>query len=120
MLSAAYRLEEGSPHATACSGQASGLEWDYTTVGAMGIPATVSIVRVITKYDTVDVAASLVSTQVIGGREAIVVRPYAADGLAQTSKVIFPETFGKTAIQAFNLSEAELLNVAGAVVEATR
>jgi hypothetical protein len=66
------------------------------------------------------VAVSRVSTEVIGGRQAIVVRPATDDGLAQMSEVIFPEPFGKTDIDAFNLSAADLLAVAEAVAAASQ
>jgi len=115
-----FVLTEGSPHATACAGTPSGLGWDFTTEGAQGIPAAVSIARVTTKFTTADVPASQVSTQVIGGREGIVIKPTTADGLGQTSQVLFPESFGKTLIYASNLSEDQLLQVAEAVAEASR
>lgn len=119
-LAKEYAMEADSPHATACGGHPSGLQWDYTVDGAQGTVGTVSIVRVTTNYETANVAASRVSTQVVGGREAIVVRPRAADGLAEASKVIFPETFGMTVVQAFNVSETQLLEVANAVAEVTQ
>lgn len=109
-----------NPWALACGGSVSSRGWDYTTTGAQGIPATVSIVRIVTKYDTQDVAKSQVSTQIIGGREAIIVRPASSGGLAQRYLIYFPESFGHTSIQTFNLPEADALKVAEAAAEASR
>lgn len=109
-----------NPWALACGGQLYTRGWDYTTTGAEGIPATVAVIRSVLKYDTQDVAASRVSTQVIGGRQAVVISPLLPGGLAQKIGVYFPEPFGQTIIHSFNLSEAEVLKVAEAVAEATR
>lgn len=109
-----------NPWALACGGTLYSRGWDYTTAGAEGIPATVGVVRSFLKYDTQDVAASRVSTQVIGGRQAIVIRPLILGGLAERVLIYFPEPFGRTSIHTFNLSEAEALKVAEAVAEATR
>ena len=56
----------------------------------------VSVVRVTTRYDTQSVAKSHVSTQTIGGREAVVVSPASSSGLGQRYLIYFPESFGKT------------------------
>lgn len=109
-----------NPWALACGGSVSSHGWDYTITGAQGIPATVSIVRIVTKYDTQDVAKSQVSAQTIGGRGAVVVRPASSSGLAQRYLVYFPELFGMTSIQTFNLPEADALQVAEAVAGASR
>jgi hypothetical protein len=106
--------------ATACSGKVSGLGWQYTPSGANGIPANVSISRAVAKALVYDVAADRVSVQSIGGRDAIFIRPVTPDGLAQISYVVFPESFGVTEIQTFNLSEAGVLAVAEAVAEASK
>jgi len=113
-------VEGSNPWAHACSGRPRLLGWRYSTTGAEGIPANVTIVRSLIRYDTQDVATSQVSTRVIGGREAVVIRPASPDGLAQRVLVYFPEPFGTTSIHTFNLSEAEVLKVAEAVAEATR
>lgn len=114
-------VESGTnPWAEACGGKAYLIGWGYNVIGAEGIPATVSIVRSTLGYTTQDVAVSQVSTEVIGGREAVVIRPASPDGLAQRYLVHFPESFGSTSIHTFNLPEAEVLKVAVAVAEATR
>lgn len=119
-----YVLEPGYPQATACSGVPSGIEWVYSGSGAGGAPARVSVGRDVARLATpggeTGVARSRVSTSVISGRDAIVVRPATTDGLAQISAVIFPESFGKTSVDAFNLSEADLLTIARAVADAAR
>jgi hypothetical protein len=114
-----YRPED-LPSATACSGKPTGLGWTFTTPGANGIPAHVSISRAAGKELVYSVAADRVSVQNIDGRDAIVIRPEAADGLAQISYVVFPESFGVTEIQVFNLSETGLMAVASAVAEASK
>jgi hypothetical protein len=106
--------------ATACSGKVSGLGWQYTASGANGIPANVSISRAVAKALVYDVATDRVSVQSIGGRDAIFIRPVTPDGLAQISYVVFPESFGVSEIQTFNLSEAGVLAVAEAVAEASK
>ncbi len=108
------------PPATACSGKVTGLGWQYTVTGANGIPANVSISRAVAKALVYDVAADRVSVRNIGGRDAIFIRPITPDGLAQISYVVFPESFGVTEIQTFNLSEAGVLAVAEAVAEASK
>ena len=118
-LPSEYVAEE-SPSATACGGKVTGLGWTYTTSGTNGIPAHVSITRGVGKELVYDVAADRVSVQTIGGRDAIVIRPDTADALAQISYVVFPESFGVTEIQVFNLSETGLLAVASAVAEASK
>lgn len=109
-----------NPWALACHGILWTRGWAFTTTGPEGTPATVSVIRSTFKYATADVAASRVSTQVIGGRQAIVISPLVPGGFAEQGRIYFPEPFGKTSISAFNLSEAELLEVAEAVAEATR
>jgi hypothetical protein len=118
-LPADYVPKELQP-ATACSGKVTGLGWQYAASGASGIPANVSISRAVAKALVYDVAADRVSVQSIGGRDAIFVRPMTPDGLAQSSYVVFPESFGVTEIQTFNLSEASVLAVAQAVAEASK
>lgn len=115
-----YTLRDHFPQATACSGKPSGVLREYDVLGAEGIPANVSVGRGTGRLATFDGAASRVSTTVIGGRQAIVIRPFTPDGLAQISRVIFPESFGMTDIYAFNLSEAALLEVAEAVAKASK
>lgn len=113
--------EEGrNPWASACSGTPRIFGQRYSTVGALEIPATVVIVRTLLRYDTQDIAESRVSTQVIGGRSALVIPALESSGLAQRSLIYFPESFGMTVIHAFNLSESDLLEVGLAVAEATR
>ena len=112
-------VEGRNPWASRCGDKTRILGLRYNATGAEGIYAQIIIVRSRLRYDTQDVAASRVTTQVIGGREAIVILPF-GDGLAQRSLVFFPESFGKTAIHAFNLSGEELLKVAEAVAEVTR
>jgi hypothetical protein len=80
----------------------------------------VSVVRQTTKYDTQSVAKSQMSTQTIGGREAVVVSPVSSSGLAQRYLIYFPESFGMTAIQTFNLDEDAAFKVAEAVAGASR
>lgn len=113
--------EEGrNPWASACSGATRILGQRYAAVGAEEIPAAVTIVRTRLRYDTQDIAESRVSTQVIGGRAALVISALESSGLAQRSLVYFPESFGMTVVHAFNLSESDLFEVALAVAEATR
>ncbi len=113
-------VAEAPPTAKACSGKATGLGWTYTTSGTNAIPAHVSITRAVGHEVVYDVAADRVSVQTIGGRDAIVIRPETPDALAQISYVVFPEPFGFTEIQVFNLSETGLLAVASAVAEASK
>jgi len=115
-----YTLKDGYPQATACSGEASGITREYDLLGANNIPGHLTVGRSISKIATPQSPASRISTTVIGGREAVLIRPFTPDGLAQTSEVIFPEAFGKTDILAFNLSEAALLEVAEAVAKASQ
>ncbi len=121
---AAASVPEGSSRSmrtrATCSGTPRLIGWRYATIGAEGIPATVTIVRSTIRYDTQDVAASQVSSPEIGEREAVIIRAASPDGLAQRTLVYFPEPFGKTSIHSFNLPEAEVLKVAEAVAEATR
>ena len=112
--------ETGSNYALSCGGRPWNRGWNYATTGAEGIPARVSIVRSTLTYDIQDVALSQVSIEVIGGREAVVIRPVSPDGLAQRHIVHFPESFGSTYVHTFNLSEAEVLKIAEAVAEASR
>lgn len=113
--------EEGrNPWASACSGTPRIFGQRYSIAGAQEIPATVTIVRTLLRYDTQDIAESRVSTQVIGGRAALVIPALESSGLAQRSLVYFPESFGMTVIHAFNLSESDLFEVALAVAEAAR
>ncbi len=109
-----------NPWALACGGTVRSRGWDYTTAGVQGIPAKASVVRLTTRYDTQSVAKSQVSTQTIGGREAIVVSPASSSGLAQRYLIYFPESFGMTAIQTFNLDQDAALKVAEAVAGASR
>jgi hypothetical protein len=109
-----------NPWAEACGGKAYLLGWGYNVIGAEGIPATVTIVRSLLRYDTQDVAESQVSTQDIAGREAIVIRPISPSGLGQRTLIYFPEPFGATSIHTFNLPEAEALKVAEAVAASSR
>ena len=109
--------QELIPGPSACGGRAFLLGWGYNVTGASGIAAEVTILRSVTRYDAQDVALSQVSTQVIGGRAAIMI---GAAGLAQRTLVYFPEPFGHTEIHFFNLPEAEVLKVAQAIVEASR
>lgn len=109
-----------NPYAFSCSGQVATVGWTYDVAGASGTPATVSIVRSTNTYDVQDVAASQVSTEVIRGREALVIRPASRDGLAQRHLIYFHEPFGMTFIHAFNLPESEVLKVAEAVAEASQ
>lgn len=115
-----YTLKEGMPQATACGGGARGVLREYSVLGANEIPGNLSIGRGTSKIATPHGAASRISTTVIGGREAILIRPFTPDGLAQTSEVIFPEPLGMTDVYAFNLSEAALLEVAEAVARASQ
>ena len=115
-----YTLKEGMPQATACSGKPSGVRYEYDVLGANNIPAHLTVGRGVSKIATPQSPASRITTTVIGGREAILIRPFTPDGLAQTSEVIFPEPFGMTDIYAFNLSEAALLEVAEAVAKASQ
>lgn len=108
------------PSATACSGKVTGLGWQFTVTGANDIPANVSISRAVAKALLYDVAADRVSVRNIGGRDAIFIRPMTPDGLAEISYVVFPESFGVTEIQTFNLSEVGVLAVAEAVAEASK
>lgn len=113
--------EEGAnPWASACGGTPRIFGQRYSTAGAQEIPATVIVVRTLLRYDTQDIAESRLSTQVIGGRSALVIPALESSGLAQRSLIYFPESFGMTVIHAFNLSESDLLAVGLAVAEATR
>ena len=118
-LAPEYVPKEEQP-ATACSGKVTGLGWEYTTTGANGIPANVSISRAVAKASVYDVAADRVSVRTIGGRDAIFIRPITPDALAQISYVVFPESFGVTEIQTFNLPEDGVLAVAEAVAAASK
>jgi len=109
-----------NPWALSCGGTVRSRGWDYTTAGVEGIPAQVSVVRVITRYDTQSVAKSQVSTETIGGREAVVVSPASSSGLGERYLIYFPESFGKTSIQTFNLDQDAALKVAEAVAEASQ
>lgn len=109
-----------NPWALSCGGTVRSRGWDFTTPGAQGIPAQVSVVRVTTRYDTQSVAKSQVSTQTIGGREAVVVNPASSSGLGQRYLIYFPESFGKTSVQTFNLDQGAALKVAEAVAGASR
>lgn len=113
-------IEGSNPWTRRCGGQTGWVGRRYIATGEQGIFANVIIVRSRLRYDTQDIAASRVSTQVIGGREAVVIAPLSAGGFAERSLVYFPEVFGKTAIHAFNLSGPEMLKVAEAVAEASR
>jgi hypothetical protein len=117
-LPSEYVLKQERPEAVACDGELTGMGWDFTTAGANGIPASVSITRGRSTASVYDVAADRVSVRNIGGRDAIFIRPITPDGLAQISYVVFPESFGVTEIQTFNFSEEGLLAVAEAVAEA--
>jgi hypothetical protein len=114
-----YSPEELVP-ARVCSGQVAGLTWGYTVSGVEGIPGHVQISRSIGKARTYDVASDRVSVEHFGGREAIFIRPITPDGLAQIAYVLFPEPFGVTGVQTFNLSEADTTAVAQAVAEASK
>jgi hypothetical protein len=118
-LPAEYVAEE-QQSATACSGNVTGLGWRYTATGANGIAANISISRAVAKALVYDVAADRVAVQSLGGRDAIFIRPITPDGLAQISYVVFPESFGVTEIQTFNLPEVGVLAVAEAVAEASK
>jgi hypothetical protein len=118
-LPTGYVPKEEQP-ATACSGKVTGLGWEYTVTGANGIPANVSISRTVARALVFDVAADRVSVRNIGGRDAIFIRPITPDGLAQISYVVFPEPFGETEIQTFNLPEAGVSAVAEAVADASK
>jgi hypothetical protein len=118
-LPAGYTAEEQQP-AVACGGKVTGLGWQYSASGASGIAGHVSISRGVAKALEYNVAADRVSVQSIGGRDAIFIRPVTPDGLAQISYVVFPESFGVTEIQTFNLSETGVLAVAEAVAEASK
>ena len=109
-----------NPWALVCGGTVRSRGWDYTTPGVQQIPAKVSVVRLATNYDTQSVAKSQVSTQTFGGREAVVVRPASSSGLAQRYLIYFPESFGMTAIQTFNLDQDAAFKVAEAVAGASR
>lgn len=109
-----------NPWALACSGTVRSRGWDYTTPGVQQIPAKVSVVRQATNYDTQSVAKSQVSTQTIGGRDAVVVSPASSSGLAQRYLIYFPESFGMTAIQTFNLDKDAAFKVAEAVAGASQ
>jgi hypothetical protein len=126
-MSAAFALSEmdsantgTNPWALSCGGVLRSRGWDYTATGPQGTPATLSIVRTTTTYDTQEVAESRVSIRIVGGREAVVIEPLSPDGLAQRTLIYFPEPFGKTSIHAFNLPEADVLKVAEAVAEASQ
>jgi len=109
-----------NPYAFSCSGNVGSIGWTYDAAGPGGTPGTISIVRSTNSYDIQDVAASQVSTEVIRGREALVIRPASRDGLAQRHLIYFHEPFGMTFIHAFNLPESEVLKVAEAVAEASQ
>jgi hypothetical protein len=118
-LPAGYAAEEEQP-AVACSGKVTGLGWGYSGAGSSGVAGHVSISRAVSKALEYNVAANRVSVRSIGGRDAIFVRPVTDDGLAQISYVVFPESFGVTEIQMFNLPDKDVLAVAEAVAEASK
>lgn len=106
-----------NPYAIACGGTVTGRGWEYTTAGASGIPANITIVRNMGRYDVQSVAKSQVSTPVIGGRQAIVIAPIAA--LGQRVIIHFPESFGATSVMTFNLAMDDAMKVAEAVAAAS-
>ncbi len=110
-----YTLKTGFPQALICGGSPTSIVREYTVAGPNNTPANLSIIRGVFKAYDFDVASDRISTTVIGGRDAILIRANTPDGLAQRSVVIFPEAFGMTEIHAFNLPEADLLAVAEAV-----
>jgi hypothetical protein len=114
-----YSPEDLVP-ARSCGGQVAGLTWGYTVSGVEGIPGHVQISRSVGKARTYDVASDRVSIEHFGGRDAIFIRPVTPDGLAQIAYVLFPEPFGVTGVQTFNLSEADTTVVAQAVAEASK
>lgn len=106
-----------NPYAVACGGTVTGRGWEYTSTGASGIPANITIGRSRGRYDVQSVAKSQVTTPIIGGRQAIVITPVAA--LGQRVIIHFPEPFGSTDVMTFNLAVEDAMNVAEAVAVAS-
>ena len=110
--------ETGRPDVFPCNGKLMGANWDYVSTNADGTPSNVWISRSVAKGELFDGAAARVSSQTINGHPAVVVKPVTADGFAQNAMVLFPEAFGVTKVETFNVSEAELVEIATAVATA--
>lgn len=109
-----------NPWALECDGTIRSRGWDYEAVGVEGIPGKATVVRSIVKYDVQDVAGSQVAVEKVGPREAVVIRPASSSGLAQRYLFYFPESFGMTAVQTFNLDEVAAFEIAAAAAEASQ
>lgn len=119
-LPLSFKASADSPSAVACGGIVTGLNYEYSGIGANGLPATLLIARSVVRAWGVDAATDRIGVSIIGGRDVIVVRPATDEAIGQTSQVIIPETFGLTAIHAFDLNETELREVAAAVIAASQ
>ncbi len=109
-----------NPWALECDGTVRSRGWDYETAGVEGVPGKATVVRIIVRYDAQDVAKSQVVVEDIGAREAVVIRPASSTGLAQRYLFYFPESFGMTAVQTFNLDEKAAFEIAKAAAEASQ
>jgi len=108
-----------TPVAVACSGQVTGLNYEYSGTAANGFPATITIGRSVSRAWGLDAARDRVAVVSILDTQVIMARPENR-AIAQTAQVIIPESFGLTSIYSFSLNETELREVAAAVIAASQ
>ena len=75
--------------------------------------------RSLIRYDEVDTAVDRPEIMNISGRDVVVIGPITDDGAGQNMRAYFPEPFGKTFIQAYNMPRKDFLELVTLVASST-